>query len=546
MSIKTHLISPACYIYLQGLECITLPHVHTLDKLYSSFGLENDFCTYLIQATSCFSSKEKNVIIQMDEIHVKSDIAYKGGEIFAPNLNPEDPTRTVFAIMVSSLHKKWSCITRLLPCASISAKKIFPTIKSCIIDIEHCSLEVQIISTDNYPLNVNLFKLFSLSGRLETKVSHPFDENRPLFLTFDFVHILKSICNNWLNQKNFDKTLRFPNFEHIEIDKCSYPLSVHSASFQDVRLLYNSERDSLEKLAPHLSVKACFPSSLERQNVKLVLKVVNELTLSALEIQNESRCPEYRNNTSSFVSILLTVWKICNINTPFKGTRLNDSLSRPLTLNDERFLFLTRIVFWLDAWQDLPDKTGKLSKQTYTSFRHACIALPLITNYLTEFCGFSYVLSSFLQTDPLEHHFGLYRMMSGSNYHISYLQILETERRIKLSSILNMFTDQQNSFQSIQTFVKSFSSPSVTSSDDEIVVAPFLDEIGDLSSIECSQQILQSLAFIAGYTVHKFLKRSQECHVCTDTLTFDKEFVFDVESHSEFKLLQLTDRGGLK
>ena len=52
MSIKTHLISPACYIYLQGLDCITLPHDLTLDKLYSSFGLENDFCTYLIQVTS--------------------------------------------------------------------------------------------------------------------------------------------------------------------------------------------------------------------------------------------------------------------------------------------------------------------------------------------------------------------------------------------------------------------------------------------------------------------------------------------------------------
>ena len=125
MCIKTHLISPACYIYLQSLECITLPHVHTLDKLDSPFGLENDFCTYTTQATSCFSSGEKIFIIQMDEIHVKSDIAYIEGKLFAPNLNPEDPTRTIFAIMVSSLYKKWSCNTHLLPCASISAKKIF-------------------------------------------------------------------------------------------------------------------------------------------------------------------------------------------------------------------------------------------------------------------------------------------------------------------------------------------------------------------------------------------------------------------------------------
>ena len=30
-------------------------------------------------------------------------------------------------------------------------------------------------------------------------------------------------------------------------------------------------------------------------------------------------------------------------------------------------------------------------------------------NYLTGECGFSYVLSTFLQNDPIEHHFRLYR-----------------------------------------------------------------------------------------------------------------------------------------
>ena len=83
--------------------------------MYSSFGLENDFCTYLSQVTSTFSSQEKNVIVQMDEIHVKSDISFKGRKIFGPNISPENPTRTVFAIIVSSLHKKWSCISRLIP-----------------------------------------------------------------------------------------------------------------------------------------------------------------------------------------------------------------------------------------------------------------------------------------------------------------------------------------------------------------------------------------------------------------------------------------------
>ena len=91
MAIKTHLISPASYRYLQGLDCLFLPNVHTLDKL-CSFGLENDFCAYLRQATSYFTPQERNVIIQMDEIHVKSEISYKGGKVYAPNLAPEDPT----------------------------------------------------------------------------------------------------------------------------------------------------------------------------------------------------------------------------------------------------------------------------------------------------------------------------------------------------------------------------------------------------------------------------------------------------------------------
>ena len=94
----------------------------------------------------------------------------RAGKIFGPNLSPENPTRTVFAIMISSLHKKLFYISRLIPCASITAEYLFPIIKSCILDIESYCLIVQIISTDNYPLNVNLFKLFSPSRQLETSV----------------------------------------------------------------------------------------------------------------------------------------------------------------------------------------------------------------------------------------------------------------------------------------------------------------------------------------------------------------------------------------
>ena len=126
LSLKTHLISPACcYKYLQQMSCISLPHFNTLEKLYSSFGLENEFFSFFRQATHSFSIEQKHVILQMDEIHVKPDISYKGGKIIGPN----NPTKTVFAIMVSSLEKM------VLHCPSI-AMCIF----ICREDIYHCQI----------------------------------------------------------------------------------------------------------------------------------------------------------------------------------------------------------------------------------------------------------------------------------------------------------------------------------------------------------------------------------------------------------------------
>ena len=87
------------------MPCLTLPHVNTLLKLYSSSGLESDYFPFLKQATHSFSDPEKHVIVQMDEIHVKSDISYIGRKTYGASLRPEDPVKTVFAIMVSNLQK---------------------------------------------------------------------------------------------------------------------------------------------------------------------------------------------------------------------------------------------------------------------------------------------------------------------------------------------------------------------------------------------------------------------------------------------------------
>ena len=86
-------IYPVCYKYLHSLDCLSLPHLSTLKRLYSNFGLDAEFTNYLKQSATQFNRLERNVVIQMDEIHVKSTFTYKGGKIIGSSLNPTDPAK---------------------------------------------------------------------------------------------------------------------------------------------------------------------------------------------------------------------------------------------------------------------------------------------------------------------------------------------------------------------------------------------------------------------------------------------------------------------
>ena len=92
-----------------------------------------------------------------------------------------------------------------------------PITKKVISDIESCDLFVVTLITNNYPLNVRLFKLFTNTSQLKHCVPHPVDPSRYLFFLFDIVHILKTIRNNWLNQTDYNRTFIYPSFDNLLI-----------------------------------------------------------------------------------------------------------------------------------------------------------------------------------------------------------------------------------------------------------------------------------------------------------------------------------------
>ena len=372
-----------------------------------------------------------------------------------------------------------------------------------------------VICTDDYQLNVSLFKSLAGSTSLQLTCPNPSDPTRSIFLIFDPVHIVKCIRNNWINQKDTNTTFTFPSIDHYFIGTFPYHLS--NVSFKDLRNIYKSEQYSNAKITHKLTSKVVWPSVLERQSVPLALAVWDQSTYNAVLLYNEKNC--ISNQTYQFISLITRFWKMCNIHSPGKYIRLRDPDLKVFKLQDDRFVFFSMFVSWLQDWKTFScsGRAGKLSSQTFTSLIHTFQVIPKIINYLTsDDCGFSYVLTGFLQNDSLEKHFGVYRLMSGCNYNISVCQILESERRIKLSNILKIYRAQDSKFEtSLKEFVGTFSCDmepdnAATLPTDLSTYSSLLHQNFDFSPMT---EIRQSLAFIAGYAIHgicksKFIQRN--------------------------------------
>ena len=68
-------------------------------------------------------------------------------------------------------------------------------------------------------------------------------------------------------------------------------------------------------------------------------------------------------------------------------------------------------------------------------------------------------------------------MMSGAQYHIPYTQIIESQRRLNLSNILKLFSQQNKSELSLKRFIQTFTQ--IPEESTEVSYDQYLDVILD-------------------------------------------------------------------
>ncbi|XP_049964217.1 uncharacterized protein LOC126484667 [Schistocerca serialis cubense] len=318
---------------------------------------------------------------------------------------------------------------------------------------------------------------------------------------------------------------------------------LYMARFSSVKKLHDIECTQIVKFANKLNLKSLFPSNLERQNVKLVLNVFNEMTVQGLLALGEHHHIESFESTAKFIKLICTWWNIVNVSSPGKDIRFKDAMLKPLSsTSNENIRYLERFLSWLDKWKHISDSTFGLSSDTHLAISHTTHALLEQTKYCTEELNFKYLLPGKVQTDALEARFGKYRTMAGSQYLVSLRQVFEIESKLRIQTLLSLKISS-SALGEVGIDLDSFESDCV----DDITLPPpsNFQSIMDFSEeqVQSVQEYVPVFTYLSGYCARAVLKKLR-CETCKIYLVLDKTLSI-IESYESYGLLRNVDRGGL-
>ncbi|XP_045482104.1 uncharacterized protein LOC123686148 [Harmonia axyridis] len=351
MAFLIHTTSHSTYELLRGF--FMLPNKRYLQRISSGLNVSpnNDIHNnnYISNIFSNLTPREKVVVLLIDEIYITPRLDYRSKNLIGYAANRDSLAKTVLAFMISSAFGNFHEIVKLVSVDSISGSEIIP-FATCVIDqVQKCGFEILCIITDNCRINQTMFKKLSNSNF----IPNPSKTGKTIFLSYDFVHVMKNIRNNWFNLKNLDKTFVYPDFETGLIKY---------AKLSDVRKVYEAEKNSIIKKAYKLNFKTLFPNSFERQKVSLVDNLFHDTTIAALKDFGF-------NDTADFLQLIRNWWDIVNNTSVIKGIVRRNEFSKPISNEDDdyRVKFLEKFVVWINKWHDL-DSNGHLTNDNYKAF----------------------------------------------------------------------------------------------------------------------------------------------------------------------------------
>uniref|UniRef100_A0A2L2Y813 Transposable element P transposase n=1 Tax=Parasteatoda tepidariorum TaxID=114398 RepID=A0A2L2Y813_PARTP len=544
-------ISPHAYNFLRSSGYVILPHHSTIKKLIMSYDIspknestEENFLSYIKQKFDYLTDADKTVTVMIDEVHLKPFFDFKGGDILGASYNSIEAANSAYVYMVQSVESSFKDVVAIMPVKTVNADALYEFIKKTLIGLETIGFHTFCVISDNNSINRKAMSKFSTPPKVQVEYPHPFDSSRKLFFIIDSVHIIKCVRNNWLNQKNYNSCMFYPEFQvdvtnDIDTNDNVKNVPLKTASFQALRKLHEFERSNLVKYAPTLITKSLFPSNIERQNVKLALNIFNRQLIGAINSLKEKCNILDLISTAEYIEIFVNWWDIMNVRTVTKGFHKRNEYQKPLRLNDFSFRYLSAFLEWLSLWGKAISDTGRLTSETHLALSLTTQGIQKICRYCTEELGLKFILAGKFQTDSLEARFGKYRQLAGGQYDISITQLYESEMKLRLQSTLPLIL-KSNVFGYVKIDLNNIENESEFLNSNLLCNNKFEINVTEEDLLQ-SNRIMPVIVYLAGYAVHSTLKFLKNCPFCK-LLTRDEEILF----HENNILIHHQDRGGLK
>ena len=172
-----------------------LPSIRTLQRLTSKTSNITD-SNFIKRIVSPLPDEQKEVIIVIDEIHVKKAMSYHGGKVLgrAKN-NPKLLANSVLGVMVKCMKGGPTMLTKMVPVCKLNADFQHEVVGGVSSAVKQAGGKILAYLVDDNRTNQSFFNKF------KTIPNKPWLTEDGTFLIFDFVHITKNVRNNWLSDK---------------------------------------------------------------------------------------------------------------------------------------------------------------------------------------------------------------------------------------------------------------------------------------------------------------------------------------------------------
>ena len=429
----------------------------------------------------------------VDEMFLQKEASYQSGDYVGENEEGE-LYKGIACFMIVGLKQSVPHVIQAIPEVTITGEWLAEKISASLHSLAQTGFTVRGIFTDNHNSNVNAFK--SLKQKFgkgdQLFIQHPSNPHKNIYLFFDTPHLIKNVRNNLLNSRRFV----FPQSDYekdgIEIHCPAGYLAwsdLHQIFEHDVKLQSNLKK------AHKLSYQVLHPGN-KKQSVPLALAIFHETNTAAFE----SYFPE-REDASKFLKMINTWWLISNS----KEMSHPNPLGNAVRVGDGKTDFLEALADWLEKWHDDCPAFTLTSKTSYALVLTLRAQSGLIKELLSE--GYDFVMTSRLQSDPIERRFSQYRQMSGGRFLVSLREVTNSERIIRSRSLVKADINFWKEDIGSDKLSLDFSALLALLSEHEIEIT---ESTLDSSSEEVSTTI-------AGYIAKKLAKRSN-CDSCKSLL----------------------------